>query len=66
MIVYYGDKYNPNTDIVAAKILFNSAVAAKLSKFLGINLMDFYLESPLVRHEYMLVPLTMIPNKMVK
>ena len=66
LIIYKGNTYTPNADIVAAKILFNSVISTKLARFLGIDLNDFYLGTPFLKPEYMLVPLSMIPQEMVE
>ena len=48
LIIYQGDTYTPNAEIVTPKILFNSVVSTKLAKFLGIDLKYFYLGLPLI------------------
>ena len=66
MIIYIGDKYTPNKDIVTAKIIFNSIISIKLAEFLDIGLKDFYLGTPMSRPKYMLIPLKMITDEMIK
>ena len=66
LIIYHGDTYTPNANVITAKILLNSVVSTKLAKFLGIDLTDFYLGTPMARPEYMLVPLSMIPQEMIE
>ena len=65
LIVYKGDTYTPNSNIIISKILFNSVIFTKSAKFLSIDLKDFYLGTPLLTPEYMLVPLSMIPQEIV-
>ena len=66
LIIYHGDTYTPNANVITAKILLNSEVSTKLAKLLGINLTDFYLGTPMAHQEYMLIPLYMIPHEMIQ
>ena len=61
-ISYPGVTYTPNADIITAKLLFNSIISTKNAKFLGIDIKDFYLNTPMQRYEYMLIPTKMIPK----
>ena len=56
MIEYEGETYTTNADITTAKN----------TKFLGINLKDFYLGTPMQHPEYILVQARMITDKTIK
>ena len=44
------------------KILLNSIISTKRARFCNIDLKDFYLNTPMQRYEYMLVPIDLIPK----
>ena len=46
-IDYTGIIYTPNTDITTAKLLSNSVISTKNVKFMGIDLKNFYLNTPM-------------------
>ena len=56
LIEYEGETYTTNADITTAKN----------TKFLGINLKDFYLGTPMQHPEYMLVQAIMITDKTIQ
>ena len=61
-IDYTGVTYNPNANITTDKLLFNSVISNKNVKLVGIDLKYFYLNIPMERYEYILIPITMIPQ----
>ena len=66
LIVYNGETYTPNADIITAKLLFNSILSTKHAKFLGIDLKDFYLGTEMPHPEYMLVQKNMLPEEIIQ
>ena len=59
---YPGEVSTKTADLTTAKILLNSVVSTPGAKFMGIDLKDFYLNTPLKdRYEYMRIPVTTIP-----
>ena len=62
LVDYPGIVYTPTADLTTAKILFNSIISTKNARFCNIDLKDFYLNTPMARYEYMLVPINMIPQ----
>ncbi len=50
-------------DLTTAKLLINSTISTPGAKFLGINLVNFYLKTPMPNPEYMCLCLDIIPDK---
>jgi hypothetical protein len=48
-----GDCGTPTVDMVTAKLHLNSVISTKGASYCTIDLKDFYLNTPLVRTEYM-------------
>jgi hypothetical protein len=48
-----------------AKLLIKSTISIPGSKFLGIDLANFYLNTPMPNPEYMHLCLDIIPNKII-
>ena len=64
-INYEGDKYTPNAELTTVKLLLNSVISTKKSKFMTIDLKDFYLNTPLTKNEYMWVQEHMLPQEII-
>ena len=47
------DTGTPTADIRTVKLLFNSIVSTKDAKFMGIDIKNFYLNTPMERYQYM-------------
>ena len=56
----------PTDGLTTSKLLFNSVISTPLEKFLRIDIKYFYLCTPLNRYKYMHLPLTIIPDKIIK
>jgi hypothetical protein len=65
LINYPGDISTPNADMTLAKILINSTLSTPNAKWLGADLKDFYLNTPMDRYEYMRIPLRLIPQEII-
>ncbi len=50
-------------DLTTAKLLINSTISTPGAKFLGINLANFYVNTPMLNPKYMHLCLDIIPNK---
>ena len=64
-IVYPGKTYTTKADIITVKLLFNSVVSTPKAKFLGIDLKDFYLQTPMARFEYIMVQRKLLPQEVI-
>jgi hypothetical protein len=58
-----GNKSTPTADLTMAKLLINSTISTPGAKFWGINLANFYLNTPMPNPEYMHLRLDIILNK---
>jgi hypothetical protein len=52
-------------NLTMAKLLINSTISTPGAKFLGINLTNFYLNTPMPNPKYMHLHLDIIPNKFI-
>jgi hypothetical protein len=65
LIDYPGDISTKTAGLITAKVLFNSVISTPNAKFMGIDLKNFYLNTPLDRYEYMKMPIVLIPPKII-
>ena len=63
---YPGETGTPTAEMLVAKILFNSVVSNKKAKFMSADLANFYLNTPLLRPEYVRLKLSDIPEEIIK
>jgi hypothetical protein len=62
-IDYLGNKPMPTANLTTAKLLINLTISTPGAIFLGIDLANFYLNTPLPNHEYMRLCLDIIPEE---
>jgi hypothetical protein len=65
LINYAGNKSMPTANHMTTKQLINSAISKPGAIFLGINLANFYLNTPLPNYEYMCLRLDIIPEEII-
>eukprot|EP00804_Cyclotella_cryptica_P000450 CCRYP_019933-RA/>CCRYP_019933-RA protein AED:0.03 eAED:0.04 QI:0/0/0/1/0.4/0.16/6/0/1642 len=65
-ITYPGDCGTPTADMLTTKILLNSVISTKGARFMTIDIKGFYLNTPMVRPEYMRLKLSSIPDHIIK
>ena len=46
-------------------MLWNSVISTDGKKFMGLDIGDFYLETPMEEYEYMLMPLHLFPQNTI-
>ena len=63
LIYYPQDKSTPVADITTAKLLFNSTISTPGAKFLGLDIANMYLETPLKDPEFMRMKFDLIPEE---
>jgi hypothetical protein len=61
LIDFPDDVGTPTTDLLTAKLLFNSIRSTSGAKFIGIDISNFYLNTPMDRYKYMHLKLENIP-----
>jgi hypothetical protein len=59
---YSGDLSAYTASLASAKILFNSIISTHDAKFASIDIVDFYLNTPLDRPEFVIIRRNQIPN----
>jgi hypothetical protein len=64
-INYPCSRRTPTTDLTIAKILINSTISTLGAKCLGIDLANFYLNTPMPNPKYMCLLLDIIPDKII-
>eukprot|EP00804_Cyclotella_cryptica_P019260 CCRYP_006149-RA/>CCRYP_006149-RA protein AED:0.38 eAED:0.38 QI:0/0/0/1/1/1/2/0/321 len=64
-INYPGDCDTPTADMITVKILLNSVISTLNAKFMTIDIIDFYLNTPMARPEYMRLKLSDIPAAII-
>eukprot|EP00804_Cyclotella_cryptica_P003021 CCRYP_006028-RA/>CCRYP_006028-RA protein AED:0.37 eAED:0.37 QI:0/-1/0/1/-1/1/1/0/464 len=64
-INYPWDVATPTSDLTTTKLLFNSVISTPGAAFLGMDLKNFYLNTPMDRPEYMKLKLALIPEEII-
>jgi hypothetical protein len=62
-IDYSGNKSTPTANLTTTKLLINTTTSTPGAMFLGFNLANYYLHTPMPNPKYMLLCLNIIPNK---
>ena len=62
LIAYPGDCGTPTVDLLTVHFLLNSIISTPGTKFMTIEIKDFYLNTPMARYEYMRLKLCDIPE----
>ena len=65
IIDYPGDASTPTEDHTTPKTPFNSVVSTPNSRFMCDNVEDFYLNTPIERYKYMMLPIDIIPQEII-
>jgi hypothetical protein len=65
-INYPGKVATSTTEVLVAKMLFNSVISTKGARFMTMDISNFYLITPLHRAEFLQIKLSDIPNKVVR
>jgi hypothetical protein len=50
---YVGNAEKPTADLLTVKLLINSTISTPNAKYMTMDIKDFYLNTPMVRYEYM-------------
>lgn len=59
------DTGTPTADIITVKLLLNSIVSTPGAKFMGIDIKNFYLNTPMERYQYMRMKLSNFPQDLI-
>ena len=66
LINFPGDVTTPTSDLVTAKLIFNSVLSTKNVKFTCADMANFYLNNPMNRYEYMKLLLEIISEEIIQ
>ena len=61
-----GDVTTPTADLITAKLIFNSLLSTKNTKFMCEDIANFYLNNTMNIYEYMKLPLDIIPEEIIQ
>jgi hypothetical protein len=64
-IDYPWDKSMPTANLTTEKLLFNSTISTPGASFYGIDLANFYLNTPMTCYEYMRLWLDILPQEII-
>jgi hypothetical protein len=64
-IDYPGNKATPTSNLTSAKLFINSTISMPGVIFLGIDLANFYLNTPMPNPKYMCLQLDIIPKEII-
>jgi hypothetical protein len=65
-INYPDDCGTPTADLLTVKLLFNSIISTPDALFMTIDIKDFYLMTPMERHEYFRMKLDLFPEDIIE
>ena len=65
LIKYPGELTTRTADLTTSKVIWNSVLSTKDAKFMGIDIKNFYLGTPLDRYEYMKLPMHLFPQHII-
>jgi hypothetical protein len=64
-IDYPWNKCTLTADLTTEKVLFNSTISTPGTSFYGINLANFYLNTPMEHYEYIPLQLDILPHEII-
>jgi len=63
---YPFDAGMPTTDLLTVKLLINSVISTPGARFFTMDIKNFYLNTPMVRYEYMRLKLADMPDDVIE
>ena len=66
LLQYLFDTYTPATDLIIAKLLWNSVLSTKDAQYICININNMYFQTPMQQGEYMKIKVELIPLEIMK
>ena len=61
-----GDLTTRTADLTTSKLLWNSVLSTEGAKNMGLDVGNFYLETPMERYEYMKMPIALFPKHTIE
>ena len=62
LIYYPGEVSTPTSDLTTMKLHINSAISDVKSRYMCMDVKDFYLKNQMDRGEYIMIQISMIPQ----
>ncbi len=62
---YPEDAGTPIANLLTVKLLLNSIISTPNAKFMTMDIKDFYLNTPMIRYEYMQLRLADMPEDVI-
>ena len=66
ILQYPGELTTRTADLTTSKIVWNSVLSTEGARFMGIDIKNFYLGTPLDQFEYMKMPLHLLPEHIIE
>ena len=66
LINFPGDVKRPTSDLITAKLIFNSVLSTKNAKFMCADIANFYFNNPMNRYKYTKIPMDIIPEEIIQ
>jgi hypothetical protein len=66
LINYPGNCGTPTADLLTVKLLRNRIIFTSNTKFMSIDIKDFYLKTPMARYEYFRMKLELFPEDIIE
>ena len=66
MIDYPGEVSTPTSDLTTMKIHINSSISDVKSRYICMDVKDFYLNNQMDRDKYIMIQLSMIPQEFLE
>jgi hypothetical protein len=66
LIDYPGKLTTRTADLTITKLLWNSVISTKDSRYMCLDIENFYLSTPMARFEYMKIPINVFPPATIK
>jgi hypothetical protein len=63
---YPGNAGTPTTNLLTVKLLINSTISTPNTKYMTMDIKDFYLNTPMARYKYMQLRIADMPNNVTK
>ena len=66
LIYFPGDVTTPTSDLITAKLIFNSVLSTKNYKFMCADIANLYLNNPMYIYDYMKLQLDIILEEIIQ
>ena len=63
--LYLGELTTRTSDLTTSKCMWNSFISTKGARYMCGDCRNFYLATPLERHQYMRIPIELIPQEFI-